>query len=99
MEAGFTSTVPGMSCLGSNTVDGGIDTKTAEVRTGVAGMIALLIWSPCTKEMVAKFCPGSTITVLDTCGGHAVPYHYHERMSCLFSASTVTGSSIHITGL
>jgi hypothetical protein len=28
-ENGFTSSVPGLSCLGSNTVDGGLDTLTA----------------------------------------------------------------------
>lgn len=30
-ENGFTSSVPGMSCLGSNTINGGIDTYTAEL--------------------------------------------------------------------
>ena len=30
-EAGFTNAQPGMSCLGTNTVDGGIDTATAEL--------------------------------------------------------------------
>ena len=62
MEAGFTSRVPGMSCLGDNTISGGIDTNLAE-------------------HMVEYLCPGEDIQVLDACGGHAVPYHYHERMS------------------
>jgi hypothetical protein len=57
MEAGFTSTVPGMSCLGTNTIAGGIDTNLAE-------------------HMVEYFCPGMDIQVLDSCGGHAVPYQY-----------------------
>ena len=31
MEAGFTSRVPGMSCLGDNTISGGIDTNLAGI--------------------------------------------------------------------
>jgi hypothetical protein len=57
MEAGFTSTVPGMSCLGTNTIAGGIDTNLAE-------------------HMIEYFCPGTDIQLLDSCGGHAVPYQY-----------------------
>jgi hypothetical protein len=30
LEAGFSSTVPNMSCLGSNTVPAGVDTQAAE---------------------------------------------------------------------
>lgn len=32
--------------------------------------------------MLGVICPEQDIQVLDACGGHAVPYHYHERMSC-----------------
>jgi len=78
MEAGFSSRVPGMSCLGSNTVPAGIDTKQAE-------------------HMVAAFCSGQTVSVLDSCGGHAVPYHYHESMSCLYSESNAAGLAGHST--
>ena len=39
-------------------------------------------------------CEGSQI--LDACGGHAVPYHYHERMSCLYSADATTQHSTRI---
>ena len=73
MEAGFTSSVPGMSCLGSNTISGGIDTQVAEL-------------------MVAHLCDG-TVQVLDYCGGHAIPYHYHEKLSCLYEDDTATGHS------
>lgn len=39
-----------------------------------------------TAEHIGQvLCPDETISVLDFCGGHAFPYHYHERMSCLFS--------------
>jgi hypothetical protein len=32
-------------------------------------------------------------TVLDFCGGHARPYHYHEKMSCLYTSDAATGHS------
>eukprot|EP00937_MAST-01D_sp_MAST-1D-sp2_P003076 g3076.t1 len=75
-EAGFTSQQPGMSCLGSSSVQGGIDTNLAEA-------------------MVHKIC-GQAVQVLDTCGGHAVPYHYHEKLSCLYSADATTKHSTRI---
>jgi len=28
-----------------------------------------------------------TADILDSCGGHAMPYHYHERMTCLYESS------------
>lgn len=39
--------------------------------------------------------PGSA-NVLDLCGGHATPYHYHERMGCLYTSDTATGHSTRI---
>ena len=39
------------------------------------------------EDMVAHIC-GSAQTVLDFCGGHARPYHYHEKMSCLYSSAS-----------
>ena len=54
MEAGFTKTVPGMTCLGSSEVPGGVDTNLAE-------------------HMVAAICTDTTVEVLDSCGGHAIP--------------------------
>lgn len=77
MEAGFTSAVPNMACLGDNVISGGIDTNLAE-------------------HMVEFFCPGTDIQVLDVCGGHAMPYHYHERMTCLYTADPTTGHSTRI---
>jgi hypothetical protein len=75
-EAGFTSAQPGMSCLGTSSVQGGIDTNLAEA-------------------MVHKIC-GESVQVLDTCGGHAVPYHYHEKLACLYSADATTKHSTRI---
>jgi hypothetical protein len=34
--------------------------------------------------------------LLDACGGHAVPYHYHERMTCLYDSDPTTGHSTRI---
>lgn len=41
------------------------------------------------EHMLTYFCRNSTqvVSVLDACGGHATPYHYHERMSCLYTPS------------
>ena len=33
--------------------------------------------------------------ILDYCGGHAMPYHYHEKLSCLY-AEDATGHSTRI---
>lgn len=74
MEAGFTNQQPGTSCLGSNSVPGGVDTHTAD---HVIGHV-------CKKN----------IEILDSCGGHAVPYHYHEKMSCLYTDTTSNSSGL-----
>jgi len=47
------------------------------------------------EHMVEQFCSDTTVQVLDSCGGHAIPYHYHERMSCLFDAAS-SGHSTRI---
>ena len=60
-EAGFTDAVPGLSCLGSNTVDGGLDTFTAQL-------------------MVQDLCNDDSIALLQTCGDHANPRHFHEHV-------------------
>lgn len=39
---------------------------------------------------------GSSTTLLDACGGHAMPYHYHERMTCLYTSDPTTGHSTRI---
>ena len=37
---------------------------------------------------------GNYISVLDECGGHTVPYHFHQSLSCLYDSSTA-GSDGH----
>lgn len=77
-EAGFTNTVPGLSCLNSNVVDGGIDTYTAQL-------------------MVRHLCNDNTIELLQTCGDHANPRHFHEMLTnCLSYPDSVTGHSSRI---
>ena len=34
--------------------------------------------------------------ILDSCGGHANPYHYHERMTCLYKSDESTGHSTRV---
>ncbi len=48
-------------------------------------------------EHVLSYLCGVTKTLLDSCGGHAKPFHYHQRMSCLYSASTASGTVGHST--
>ena len=77
-EAGFTSSVPGLSCLGSNVVDGGIDTYAAEL-------------------LVQHLCNDNTISILNTCGDHANPRHFHEyKTDCLSSHDPVTHHSTRL---
>eukprot|EP00937_MAST-01D_sp_MAST-1D-sp2_P006750 g6750.t1 len=76
-EAGFTKSVPGMSCLGDASVPPGIDTFVAE-------------------RVADNICTDVTVHILDTCGGHAIPYHYHEKLSCLYTADPATGHSTRI---
>ena len=33
------------------------------------------------------------VSVLEECGGHANPYHYHERMTCLYTTDEPSGHS------
>ena len=73
-ENGFTNTVPGMSCLGSNTVAGGIDTATAEL-------------------VVQYFCSDATLKILNTCGDHATPRHFHEYLTDCLTVRTRSGGS------
>mmetsp|Transcript_19952 Transcript_19952/g.32885 ORF Transcript_19952/g.32885 Transcript_19952/m.32885 type:complete len:292 (+) Transcript_19952:383-1258(+) len=40
------------------------------------------------ERMLHHVCGESTQTVLDYCGGHAMPYHYHEKMTCLYNSSS-----------
>ena len=74
-EAGFTNALPGMSCLGTNAVAGGIDTSTAEL-------------------VIQHLCSDATLKIIDTCGDHASPRHFHEYLTdCLTSRTTSGGSS------
>ena len=75
MEAGFSSNNPPMmSCLGSNSVDGGIDTHIAEL------MVANFCGKNAKTMSTASFRSwASQVGGLDECGGHA-SYHYHERL-------------------
>ena len=41
-------------------------------------------------------CQGESIVVLDDCGGHANPYHYHERMECLYEPDPTTSHSTRV---
>lgn len=77
MEAGFSNVQPGMSCLGTYALVGGVDTHLAET-------------------IMAHVCAPTVISVLDYCGGHAIPYHYHEKMSCLYTNDTGTRHSTKI---
>eukprot|EP00606_Chrysophyceae_sp_TOSAG23-5_P000060 GSChrysophyteH2.ASY1.ANO1.226.1 assembled CDS len=49
-------------------------------------------------SMVQAIC-GSALgdtTLLDYCGGHAVPYHYHEHLFCLQDTDPASGHSLRI---
>ena len=73
-EAGFTNANPGMSCLGTNVVDGGIDTSTAEL-------------------LIQHLCSDATLKIVDTCGDHANPRHFHEYLTDCLTSRTSGGSS------
>ena len=45
--------------------------------------------------LTRSLCFPLLVTILDFCGGHANPYHYHERMNCLYNA-TASGHSSRI---
>jgi hypothetical protein len=76
-EAGFTSNQPGMSCLGTQSVVGGIDTYTAEL-------------------MIRNMCSDNSISLLDTCGDHANPRHFHEMLTNCLSYQAASGHSTRL---
>lgn len=41
---------------------------------------------PTAVLIARKLCGDETMDILDSCGGHAVPYHYHKSMSCLYES-------------
>jgi hypothetical protein len=46
-------------------------------------------------ELMIEHICGTEFTIMDFCGGHANPYHYHERMNCLYNA-TASGHSSRV---
>ena len=87
MEAGFSKDQPGTACLAANNglpdfeLPGGVDTNLAEA----------IMHKACEDRGGAL-----TQALLDYCGGHADPFHYHERMNCLYTADSATGHSTRI---
>ena len=87
MEAGFSKDQPGAACLAAGNglpdfeLPGGVDTNLAEA-----------IMHKACEDRGGEF----SQPLLDYCGGHANPFHYHERMNCLYTADPVTGHSTRI---
>ena len=48
------------------------------------------------EAVMANVCSVTDLGLLDYCGGHANPYHYHQSMSCLYTPDSVTGHSTRI---
>ena len=46
--------------------------------------------------MNSESCKGKDVTLFGYCGGHAIPFHYHESMSCLYRQDPDTGHSTRI---
>lgn len=46
-------------------------------------------------DMIKYLCE-TDASLLDGCGGHGNPYHYHEDMSCLYRSNETTGHSSRI---
>jgi hypothetical protein len=88
-EAGFTSTqnniLEALGCADGNDghVVGGIDTFMAEQMVAHQCGITL-----------PRFDGANYVSLLDQCGGHTREYHFHERLSCLFSASGVHSTQV-----
>ena len=87
MEAGFTKEQPGALCLAAGNglsdfeLPGGVDTNLAEA-----------VMHQACKDRGGEF----SQALLDYCGGHADPFHYHERMNCLYTADPTTKHSTRI---
>uniref|UniRef100_A0A7S2RQQ2 YHYH domain-containing protein n=1 Tax=Mucochytrium quahogii TaxID=96639 RepID=A0A7S2RQQ2_9STRA len=73
MENGFTTDQLRMFFL--CTADEGIQ---GGIDTGLAEEIAEYVCNQTEDEL----------SILDSCGGHALPYHYHEKMTCLYTNSS-----------
>lgn len=50
------------------------------------------------EKMVAFMCSlnEADVSVLDYCGGHANPFHYHEKMQCLYESDPTTQHSTRV---
>ena len=83
MEAGFTTdqTTQFFGCTGGVTLAAGIDTRQAELMIQAQAMLGNC---------------NAGVTLLDSCGGHAQPYHYHEHMTCLHTNDAGTGHSTSV---
>ena len=81
-EAGFGAAqdtiLAKLGCAtGQGYVDGGMDTLSAESVVSQDCGVVMPRWE------------GSTyVSLLDECGGHTQEYHFHERMTCLDTATT-----------
>lgn len=81
-EAGFSSQqdgiLEGMGCSDGSLghVTGGIDTSTAEAMVAYGCSITL-----------PRIDGDTYVSLLDECGGHTSDYHFHERLSCLYTES------------
>jgi len=87
-EAGFTSQqdniLAGLGCsTGQGYVGEGIDTKTAES----------IVAADCGVELGQG--EAYEPLLLDACGGHT-EYHFHERLSCLYSHENDSGHSTQV---
>eukprot|EP00949_MAST-11_sp_MAST-11-sp1_P003081 g3081.t1 len=88
-EAGFSSQqnniLQGLGCADPTKgyVEGGIDTQTAEAMVAHA----------CGVQLPRIDSEGDYISLLDECGGHTREYHFHERLSCLYTHVNGSGHS------
>ena len=83
MEAGFSAdqTTQNFGCTNGLTLLGGIDTLMAERMVHA--------------QAAQGFC-NADVSILNDCGGHARPFHYHERLSCLHTNDPTTGHSTSV---
>ena len=48
------------------------------------------------ENMLHHACQDSSLEILDYCGGHATPYHYHEHIDCLYDPDPDTDHSTRV---
>jgi len=100
-EAGFsssqTASFTSFGCSSANaakaTFDAGFDTDTVAQYVSYVCGVTLPQITTSTKG-------GKTTTtysdLLDSCGGHTTTYHFHQRLSCLYSAASGSGHSAQV---